>query len=68
MGNVVTPRVVRVAAAVARTWVGFYTARMAGALREDRRAEIEADLWHQQQDERARGVPPVLVALQGSRP
>ncbi|HUF51963.1 MAG TPA: hypothetical protein VMN60_14155, partial [Longimicrobiales bacterium] len=58
-----TPRIVRIASAIARVWVGAYTIRMPAALRNDRRGEIEADLWDQQQEASPPGGPPVLVAL-----
>ena len=57
----------RVAIATVRAWTRIYTWRMPAALREERRAEIESDLWEFQEDTAgAGGLRPaahVLVRL-----
>jgi uncharacterized protein (TIGR03435 family) len=40
----------RVAIAIVRAWTSFYTWRMSATLRQERRAEIESDLWEFQRD------------------
>ena len=43
----------RFAVALVRGWTRLYTWRMPPALRDDRRAEIESDLWEFQHDDDA---------------
>jgi uncharacterized protein (TIGR03435 family) len=52
------------AIAVVRAWTALYTWRMPPALREERRAEIDSDLWEFQQDANGdRGLGPALQVL-----
>jgi hypothetical protein len=44
-----------------RAWTRFYTLHMDPACRDDRRAEIESDLWELQEDARRRGEPPAVI-------
>ena len=49
------------AVAVVRTWTRAYTWGAPSAWAEQRRAEIESDLWEQQQDPNgARGLAPAV--------
>ena len=57
-----TSRLVRLASAAARLWVALYTARLPAGLRDDRRAEIAADLWQQIGDASAADAPAPLTA------
>lgn len=51
------------AAAFAARWVRCYTARVGAEAAEDRRAEIDSDLWEQRAHGRSVGAPPHAVAL-----
>jgi hypothetical protein len=51
----------RAALALVRGWTHLYTAGMAPAVRDARRAEIESDLWEFHEDTRRRGYPPSLI-------
>jgi hypothetical protein len=51
----------RAALALVRGWTCLYTAAMAPALRDARRAEIESDLWEFHEDARRRGYPPSAI-------
>ncbi|QJY44930.1 hypothetical protein [Pseudonocardia broussonetiae] len=51
------------AAAFAAWWVRCYTARVGAEAAEDRRAEIDSDLWEQRAHARSVGAPPHAVAL-----
>jgi hypothetical protein len=46
-----------------RGWTRLYTSRMAPALRDARRAEIESDLWEFHEDARRRGATPTGIAV-----
>src|SRR5882757_3322934 len=50
----------RFAVAVVRAWTSLYTWRMSKTLQEERRAEIESDLWEFQRD--AADSDPLSVA------
>jgi hypothetical protein len=58
-----TSPLLRFATAAVRVWTRAYTLRTQPALRDERRAEIESDLWELQHDpEGGRGLtPPVQV-------
>jgi hypothetical protein len=45
-----------------RGWTRFYTLHMDPACRDDRRAEIESDLWEFHEDTRRRGYSPAAIA------
>jgi len=51
------------ALAAARAWTRIYTARMAPAIRDARRSEIESDLWELHEDARRRGASPTRIAV-----
>lgn len=51
------------AAAFAARWVRCYTARVGAEAAEDRRAEIDSDLWEQRAHGRSIGSPPHAVAV-----
>lgn len=55
-------RLVRIAAASVRGWTRLYTSRMAPAVRDARRAEIESDLWEFQADTLRRRDAPRSAA------
>ena len=46
-----------------RRWVRLYTAGLPTEVREARRAELESDLWEQEQDAGAAGCRPTTTAL-----
>jgi hypothetical protein len=46
-----------------RAWTRLYTAGMEPAVRVERCAEIESDLWELHEDARRRGATPSLIAL-----
>jgi hypothetical protein len=46
-----------------RGWTRLYTSRLAPALRDARRAEIESDLWEFHEDARRRGATPTGIAV-----
>lgn len=48
----------------ARTWVYLYTLGLPGALKEQRRSEIDSDLWEQQWLASRRGDPPLGIAIE----
>jgi hypothetical protein len=57
-------RAVRFAIAIVRGWTRLYTWRLPAAAREDRRAEIESDLWEFQQDSHSyHGLNPAVHTL-----
>jgi hypothetical protein len=50
--------------AIVRTWTQVYTWRMPPTLREERRAEIESDLWEFEHDATAStGISPAIHVL-----
>ena len=51
-----------IAMAIVRGWTRLYTCRMDPALRDERRAEIESDLWESQEDVRWAQREPAAVA------
>ena len=51
------------AIALVRGWTRFYTLHMDPACRDDRRAEIESDLWEFHEDARRRGSSPEGIAV-----
>jgi hypothetical protein len=53
----------RAASALARAWVRLYTARLPETLRNDRRAEMDADLWEHRHDPLRRS-PAVVTATE----
>jgi hypothetical protein len=53
-----------IAPALARSWVRLYTSGMPRDLSEERRAEIDADLWEQQQDAEIRSRSLLSVAVE----
>jgi hypothetical protein len=54
----------RLATAFVRVWTRVYTSRTSPALREERRAEIESDLWELQHDlETGRGLAPSVQVI-----
>lgn len=55
---------VQAATALSRAWVELYTAHMPEALRNSRRAEMEADLWEHQHDHLARRTAPAITATE----
>lgn len=46
-----------------RGWTRFYTLQMDRAERDQRRAEIESDLWEFHEDARHRGESPEILAV-----
>ena len=50
------------AVAAVRTWTRAYTWGTPSVWAEQRRAEIESDLWEQQQDPNARSLAPAARA------
>jgi hypothetical protein len=46
-----------------RAWTRLYTMQMDPAHRDERRAEIESDLWEFHEDARRRGHSPEVIAL-----
>ena len=46
-----------------RRWVWLYTAGLPAEVREPRRAELESDLWEQEQEAGAAGCRPTTTAL-----
>lgn len=55
---------VQAATALSRAWVRLYTARLPEALRNSRRAEMEADLWEHQHDHLARRTAAGITATE----
>jgi hypothetical protein len=53
----------RTAIALVRGWTQFYTLHMDPACRDNRRAEIESDLWDFHEDARRGGYSPTAIAL-----
>jgi hypothetical protein len=53
----------RTAIALVRGWTRCYTLHMDPVRRDDRRAEIESDLWDFHEDARRRGASPTTIAL-----
>ena len=53
-----------VAATIVRRWVALYTRGLAGGLRDDRRAELESDLWAHAEDAYAAGHPPTSLDVE----
>jgi hypothetical protein len=51
------------AIALVRGWTRLCTWRMEAACRDDRRAEIESDLWEFHEDARRRGCSPERIAI-----
>jgi hypothetical protein len=51
------------AIALVRGWTRLYTWRMEPPWRDDRRAEIESDLWEFHEDARRRGWSPERIAI-----
>ncbi len=49
------------AIATVHVWTRFYTLYMDPACRDDRRDEIESDLWEFHEDARRRGYPPAAI-------
>jgi hypothetical protein len=45
-----------------RAWTWIYTSGMDPATRDDRRAEIESDLWEFHEDARRGGATPIAIA------
>lgn len=52
----------RAATALSRAWVRLYTARMPEAVRDSRRAEVDADLWEHQHDLAGRATPGITAS------
>jgi len=52
-----------VALGIVRGWTRLYTARLPADAREERRAEIESDLWEFHEDARRRGSSPTGIAI-----
>lgn len=55
---------VQAAAAITRTWVRLYTARLPESLRDSRRAEMDADLWEHHHDGLASRTTAWVTATQ----
>lgn len=55
---------VRAAAALSRTWVRLYTARLPETFRDSRRAELDADLWEHQRDRLASSTTAGITATE----
>jgi len=53
----------QLAIAVVRAWTSLYTWRMSATLREERRAEIESDVWEFQHDRRKSGSLEVAAQM-----
>ena len=53
----------QLAIAVVRAWTSLYTWRMSATLREERRAEIESDVWEFQHDRRISGSLEVAAQM-----
>ena len=51
------------AIALVRGWTRLYSSRMDPASRDDRRAEIESDLWEFHEDARRHGASPAGIAI-----